>query len=188
MTFKLGDRILETTATTGAGGISLAGAVAGFRTFSAELSDGDTTSYALMDANGTEWETGTGTYVASGNKLQRTTITRSSNSNNAITLSAGTHSVECTINQSTPLGGVSGANKQIQFNDVGSGGGAATLTWDKSTSTLALNGIANFGDGGVTNYISISATGALTLHGSASLPVSVPAGLTVIMATTFGAL
>ena len=67
---------------------------------------------------------------------------------------------------------VFGSDKQIAFNDGGTEAGSATLTWDKTTTTLALNGITNLGDGGSTNYIGISATGVLTLHGSASLPVA----------------
>ena len=67
---------------------------------------------------------------------------------------------------------VFGTNKQIAFNDNGIESGASTLTWDKSSSTLALNGVAKFGDGGSTNYISISSNGTMTLNGTASLPVA----------------
>ena len=86
------NRVRETTTTTGTGTLTLAGAVTGYQAFST-VGDGQTCQYVLVDANGTGWETGIGTYTASGTTLARTTITASSAGGSAITLSAGTHSV-----------------------------------------------------------------------------------------------
>ena len=47
MALKIGDRVRENTNSTGVGGLSLTGAPAGFQRFSAILSSGDTTYYAL---------------------------------------------------------------------------------------------------------------------------------------------
>jgi hypothetical protein len=63
------DRIMESTTTTGTGTLTLAGAVTGFRSFSA-VGNGNTVQYAVwdVDANGNpsgDWETGTGTYTSS---------------------------------------------------------------------------------------------------------------------------
>jgi hypothetical protein len=78
------DRVKETTATTGTGTITLAGASTGYRTFSSAFSTGSKVYYALV--SGSAWETGVGTYTTSGNTLSRDSIISSSNSGSAITL------------------------------------------------------------------------------------------------------
>lgn len=88
---KLADRVKETTTTTGTGTLTLAGAVAGFRTFLAALTDGDLVPYVIEASNAADWETGIGTYSAG--TLARTTVTASSNAGSALDLAAGTHTV-----------------------------------------------------------------------------------------------
>ena len=66
------DRVKETSSTTGTGTITLTGAVAGFQSFSA-IGDGNTCEYCLFNETDNEWETGIGTYTASGTTLARTT-------------------------------------------------------------------------------------------------------------------
>ena len=97
MALVIADRVRETTTTTGTGTITLGGAVANFETFSANLSDGDTTYYAIVDGVSNTFEVGLGTFTASGTTLARTTIIASSNSNNAVDLAAGTKDVFITI-------------------------------------------------------------------------------------------
>ena len=86
MALVIKDRVKETTTTTGTGTYTLAGAEDGFQSFSA-IGNGNTTYYAVTD--GGDWEVGIGTYTASGTTLARTTILSSSNSNNAVSWSAG---------------------------------------------------------------------------------------------------
>jgi len=93
MALVLKDRVKETTTTTGTGAISLGGAVANFQAFSAVLSNGDTTYYAIVDTTNTAFEVGLGTYASSGNTLTRTTVLESSNSGSAVNLSAGSKSI-----------------------------------------------------------------------------------------------
>ncbi len=96
MALILADRVKETTTTTGTGTISLAGASSGFRTFVAAIGSGNTTYYALTDANGTAWEAGLGTVTdASPDTLTRTTVL-SSSTGSKISLSSGTHVVFAT--------------------------------------------------------------------------------------------
>jgi hypothetical protein len=95
MALVISDRVKETTTTTGTGTYNLGGAVTGFETFTANLSDGDTTYYACSD--GTDFEVGLGTFTASGTTLARTTILASSNSNNAVSWSSGTRTIFCTL-------------------------------------------------------------------------------------------
>ena len=89
MALVLADRVQETTTTSGTGTITLAGAVAGFQSFSV-VGNGNTTYYTIV--NGNNWEVGIGTYTSAGTTLARTTILSSSSAGSAITLS-GTSNV-----------------------------------------------------------------------------------------------
>jgi hypothetical protein len=95
MALILKDRVKETTTTTGTGNAALGGAVSNFVTFSSVLSDSDTTYYAIVDSNNSDFEVGLGTYVSSGNTLARTTVLASSNSGSVVDLQAGTKSIFC---------------------------------------------------------------------------------------------
>jgi len=94
MALVLKDRVKETTTTTGTGTLTLAGAVAGFQSFSS-IGDGNTTFYSVVhqDAAVGEWEVGVGTYTASGTTLARTTVLQSSNGGAAVNFSAGSKDV-----------------------------------------------------------------------------------------------
>jgi len=93
MALILADRVRETSTTTGTGALTLAGAVVGYQTFSSAIGNTNTTYYAISNPGVAEWEVGIGTYATSGNTLTRTTIIKSSNSNNAVNFSAGTKDV-----------------------------------------------------------------------------------------------
>lgn len=91
MALVLKDRVKETSTSTGTGNFVLAGAATGFQSFASALADGDTTYYAIED--GTDWETGLGTWTESTSTLARTTVYESSNSGNAVDWGAGTKNV-----------------------------------------------------------------------------------------------
>lgn len=91
MALKDGFRIKETSTTTGAGTLTLAGAPATYLTFLAEIGEGNEVLYALFDADGINWEVGKG--VVSTNTLTRASIIRSSNADAALVLTAGTHTL-----------------------------------------------------------------------------------------------
>jgi hypothetical protein len=86
------DRVKETTATTGTGTVTLAGAATGFQSFYV-IGDGNTTYYTIAGQTGNEWEVGIGTYTASGTTLSRDTVLSSSNSGSLVAFSAGTKDV-----------------------------------------------------------------------------------------------
>lgn len=91
MVLVVADRVQETTSTTGTSDYTLLGAETGFQSFGAVMSDADTTYYAITDD--TDWEVGIGTYSTTGPTLARTTILSSSNSNAAVSWSAGTKKI-----------------------------------------------------------------------------------------------
>ena len=97
MAFVIADRVRETTTTTGTGTISLLGAVTNFETFTANLSNSDTTYYAIIDNTNNDFEVGLGTFTSSGTTLARTSIIASSNSNSAVNFGTGTKDVFITI-------------------------------------------------------------------------------------------
>jgi hypothetical protein len=93
MALVLKDRVKETTATTGTGAYTLAGASTGYQSFSV-IGDGNTTYYSVTD--GTNWEVGIGTYTASGTTLSRDTILESSNAGSAVNWGSGSKDIFCT--------------------------------------------------------------------------------------------
>jgi hypothetical protein len=88
-----GARARETTTTTGTGTLSLGGAVSGWNTIVGQVGSGKPCFYWLLASDG-GYEEGIGTVTdATPDTLSRTTILRSSNSNSALNLPAGTHIV-----------------------------------------------------------------------------------------------
>lgn len=73
---------------------SLAGVAIPGRTFASAMASGDTCYYRANHGTANEWEIGLGTFQTSGTLLLRTTILESSNSNAAVTFTAGTLTIE----------------------------------------------------------------------------------------------
>ena len=148
MALVVADRVKETTTSTGTGAISLAGAEPNFRTFSSVLSDGDTTYYAIIDDTNTAFEVGLGTYASSGNTITRTTVLSSSNSNNAVSFSAGSKDVLLTYpaDKSAYLDG----SNQLVINSTAVTSTAAELNLlDGATANTVVNSKAViYGSGG----------------------------------------
>lgn len=90
MTLVVAERVRETTTTTGTGTISLAGAVAGYQSFSV-IGNGNTTYYTINA--GSQWEVGIGTYSSAGPTLSRDVIFSSSNAGAPVIFAAGTKDV-----------------------------------------------------------------------------------------------
>jgi hypothetical protein len=98
MALVINDRVKETSTTTGTGTFDLDGAVTGFETFVAGIASTNTTYYAIFHQGTTEWEVGRGTVTdATPDTLARTTVITSSNSDSAVTFTAGTKDVFCTL-------------------------------------------------------------------------------------------
>lgn len=86
---KFIDLVKETTLTEGTGNFVLAGAVDGFRAFSAGYSVGDLVPYAIRF--GAQFEIGVGTMVSGG--IARTTVTASSNAGALVSFATGTKEI-----------------------------------------------------------------------------------------------
>lgn len=89
----IADRVQETTATTGTGTVTLAGAVSGYRTFATAFGASSVRTHYLL-VSGSLWEVGVGTFNGT-TSLTRDQILSSSSAGSAITL-AGTSNVFCT--------------------------------------------------------------------------------------------
>lgn len=92
MALVLVDRVRETSATTGTGTITLAGAVYGYQPFSA-VGNGNTTYYTIYDQTSGAWEVGIGTYTLSGTTLSRDSVLSSSNGGALVPFGVGTKDV-----------------------------------------------------------------------------------------------
>lgn len=96
MAHVYGDRVKDSTTTTGTGSLTLSGtAPTGFQPFAARMAVGDTCFYGIASA-GSEWEVGIGTLTAT-TTLARTQVLASSSSGAAVSLSAGTKDVFITV-------------------------------------------------------------------------------------------
>lgn len=176
------DRVQETTATTGVGTLTLAGAVAGFQSFTSGIGDGNLVDYCIeaVDSNGNptgDWETGQGTYTVSGTTLSRTTVYGSSNGNAAVNLSAGTKRVFCTLpdNRVSQIGYLDTTQTWTGVNAF-----SPTARSSGSASWLSFNGPADTGLTASTESIGVVfagstrqwATGALATQRSHVLKAS----------------
>lgn len=94
MAFVLADRVLETSTTTGTGTFTLAGATAGYQSFSV-IGNANTTYYTIAHQTLSEWEVGIGTYTSVGTTLSRDTVLASSSGGAKVSFSAGTKNVFC---------------------------------------------------------------------------------------------
>lgn len=86
MSLVLTNRVRATTATTGTGAYSIEDAEEGYLGFSS-IGNNNQTYYTVTD--GTDWETGLGTYTSFGSVLTRNEIFNSSNSGNPVNWGAG---------------------------------------------------------------------------------------------------
>jgi len=171
------DRVLQTGTANTTVSFSLSGSVTGYQSF-AVVGNGNTTYYSATD--GTNWETGLGTYASSGTVLTRTTILQSSNSNAAVTFS-GTVTVWIDYTASKSI--YQDANGNVAINNILLG--FTTTTSAAITTTLTatsyyfqkLTGVSNQTfqlpvattlPNGAAYIFDNDSTGTLTLVDSAS--------------------
>ncbi len=148
-TFKLYDRVKETSRTTGTGAFILDGAALGFDSFDTFYSDGDAFYYAITD--GSDYEVGSGLYTVNGSHK---TVVRfpiqSTNSNSHVDFQVGVKEVFVTYGASSSLYSAGGFkdNNEPSSSGVGFYSSEQILNydqnfiWDSGKSSLGLNQIA----------------------------------------------
>lgn len=103
-----GTRIKETTTTTGTGNITLAGAVANFRTFDTAIGQNIRIPITIVHQSANEWEEGLYYLSAATTLVRETVITGSSGVATAVNFSAGTKDVFCSNSEAVCEGGAPG--------------------------------------------------------------------------------
>ena len=141
---RFGDRVEETTTTTGTGDITLNGATSGSLAFSDEIPEGMMTNYVIE--SGDDWEVAVGSRT--GSTLSRTTV-KSSNENNPLNLS-GESTVFCAVPSSwfkSPtfseydLGSISGdvtIDPSNGTRQIGTMTDTTTITMDTPSSPMSV--------------------------------------------------
>ena len=174
MAFKLADRVKESTVTTGTGAIALGGAVTNFETFSANLSNSDTTYYAIVDSTNNAFEVGLGTYNSSGNTLSRSVIA-SSNSNSAVNLGVGTKEVFITaiadkivVEDGSNNVSIGGTVTATAFSGSGAGLTGVDVVSD---TTPQLGGDLDAQNNDIENVGLVESKAEAGIYGSSSSPV-----------------
>jgi len=143
MALVVADRVKETTATTGTGTVSLAGAPTGFQTFVAGVGNSNTTYYAIVDAATGAFEIGIGTVTdGTPDTLARTTILESSNSDNAVNFGSGSKDVFCTQPAGKAVYLDASGNVSIPTGDLTIGSGQADgVILELSNTDSVSNGL-----------------------------------------------
>ena len=188
MALVIKDRVKETTITTGTGTYTLAGAVSGFETFTANLSNSDTTYYVCTD--NTDFEVGLGTFTSSGTTLSRDTILASSNSNNEVNWSSGTRSIFMTYpadkavfkDASNNINGTFVGN--ITGNVTGNTSGTSGSTTGNAATATALEtartiGGVSFDGTGNINLPGVNTSGNQDTSGNAATATALETGRTI---------
>ena len=159
MALTLNDRVKQVSTTTGTGTITLGITPSGFQSFTAGLSDGDTTYYSIVNTESgvTEWEVGLGTYTASGTTLARTTVFTSSNSGNLVNFGAGDKDVFITYPSSSSI--FKSADGSISLAGATTFGSTVLLNQDPTLSLQATT----------KQYVDNSIAAGLDIHPAARL-------------------
>lgn len=156
------DRVKETTATTGTGTLTLAGAQDQHQAFSV-IGTGNICDYCLLSGNGTDWETGIGTVTVSGSPavttLSRDTVYASSSGGAKINLS-GASTVFLTV-PAARLVQTAGAIVRRAAAQAISSATDTAVSWDTEDRDDAA-----FYNGGSPTRLTVPYTGWYTISAS----------------------
>ena len=174
MALVVKDRVQETSTTSGTGTLTLAGAVAGFQTFSSAIGNGNTTFYTIYDNVAQDWEVGIGT-VGAGTLARTTVLSNSLGTTAKITFASNSKSVFCTYpaeqsvnldasNNVSPLGTISSGTWQGSTVGVAYGGTGVTAS-SGANSVVLRDANQNISVNSATQALAstVSAAGTTTL-------------------------
>lgn len=204
------NRVQETTATTGTGAITLAGAVAGYQSF-AVVGNGNTTFYTIT--SGLLWEVGIGTYSTTGPTLTRTTVLSNSSGNTSPITLTGTSSVfvdypaenavwqggplgtplSATLTNATGLPLTTGVTGTLATGNGGTGvttstGANSNVLRDANVNINANNFIAGYNvitAAGTTTVLTNASAYYQRISGSTTQTVQLPVGTTMSLGQGF---
>lgn len=198
MALVVADRVQETSLTSGTGTLTLAGAVAGFQTFSTAIGNGNTTFYTIYDSTVYDWEVGIGT-VGAGTLARTTVLSNSAGTTSQISFAGNSKSVFCTYPAEKSINydanGVATIGEVLGYADTGIIGSFAStvagynqvVVQNKSTATNASSNFNVSNDAGTagSNYAELginsstfTGTGSFNIAG-ASYVASASTDLTI---------
>ena len=145
MALVVADRVQETSVTSGTGTLTLAGALAGFQTFSIGIGNGNTTFYTIYDSTLYDWEVGIGT-VGAGTLSRDTVLSNSAGTTSPISFSGNSKFVFCTYP----------SEKSVNLNALGNVSPLGTIssgTWQGTTVGVAYGGTGVTASSGANSVV-----------------------------------
>jgi len=184
MALVVADRVQETSVTSGTGTLTLAGAIAGFQTFSTAIGNGNTTFYTIYDATAYDWEVGIGT-VGAGTLARTTVLSNSAGTTSPISFAGNSKFVFCTYPAEKSINydanGVATIGEVLGYADTGIVGSFAStvagynqvIVQNKSSATNASSNLNVSNDAGTAgnNYAELGINSS-TFTGSGSFNIA----------------
>ena len=206
MALVVKDRVQETSTTSGIGTLTLAGAVAGFQTFSSAIGNGNTTFYTIYDNVAQDWEVGIGT-VGAGTLSRDTVLSNSLGTTAKISFASNSKSVFCTYpaeqsvnldasNNVSPLGTISSGTWQGSTIGVAYGGtgvttssGANSVMLRDANQNVAVNRLnqsnTSISAAGGTTALTAASSYSQTLNGTGNQTYTMPDATTLTTGVAF---
>ncbi len=184
MALVVADRVQETSVTSGTGTLTLAGAVAGFQTFSTAIGNSNTTFYTIYDPVAYDWEVGIGT-VGAGTLARTTVLSNSSGTTSLISFASNSKFVFCTYPAEKSINydadGVATIGETLGYSDTGIIGSFTStvagynqvIVQNKSTATNASANLNVSNDAGTagSNYAELGINSS-TFTGTGSFNIA----------------
>jgi hypothetical protein len=184
MALVVADRVQETSVTSGTGTLTLAGAIAGFQSFSTAIGNGNTTFYTITDTTTYDWEVGIGT-VGAGTLARTTVLSNSAGTTSPISFAGNSKFVFCTYPAEKSINydanGVATIGEVLGYADTGIVGSFTStvagynqvIVQNKSSATNASSNLNVSNDAGTAgnNYAELGINSS-TFTGSGSFNIA----------------
>ena len=184
MALVVADRVQETSVTSGTGTLTLAGALAGYQTFSTAIGNGNTTFYTIYDSTTYDWEVGIGT-VGAGTLARTTVLSNSAGTTSPISFAGNSKFVFCTYPAEKSINydanGVATIGEVLGYADTGIVGSFVStvagynqvIVQNKSSATNASSNLNVSNDAGTAgnNYAELGINSS-TFTGAGSFNIA----------------